>query len=158
LIYYLYNRRTVVDLYSCAHPAGRCTTLLNRIGQREANPVRVAADKDVISYCDNNQVLASNWTLRYITRVVHFFPSPSTNLQAQAVLSPRHWFYNTVLNEHSSQSILDFANYFENIFRQLRDYIQTMLELLFREQRPGMTSSEDHITSVARHQKKAKLT
>jgi hypothetical protein len=73
-------------------------------------------------------------------------------------LSPRYWLYNTVLDQHS-QSIQNFVCHFENLFRSLREnYIQSRLDFLIKQQRPGLTSSEDPISIVLQQQKKIKFT
>lgn len=87
LTYYMSNSKTVCNMYSSAHPAGSYTSVLKLI-EHAANPITIPFQHDVITYLDNNQVLARNWKVRYdtkailsyVTTVVHFFPSPTTDL------------------------------------------------------------------------------
>lgn len=79
---YVCTNITVSDLYSGAHPVGSCYTLQNCIGQHASNRINIRNVDDVITYFDNNQVLARHWLveydakaiLSYITTIVHFFP------------------------------------------------------------------------------------
>lgn len=120
--------RTVCDMYCSAHPAGSYSTLQNWIQQHSSNKIYVRNVDDVITYFDNNQVLARNWRVRYdakailsyITNVVHFFPKPITNLQINQAFSPRHWLYNINICDFSS-AVFNFINHSEVLFRSLRD-------------------------------------
>lgn len=115
-------------MYSSAHPARSYTSVLKWIEEHAANPITIPFQHDVITYFDNNQVLARNWRVRYdakailsyVTTVVHFFPSPTTYLQLLNNFSPRHWFYNINISEKYT-SIADFINFYENLFRSLRE-------------------------------------
>lgn len=157
--------RTVCDMYCSAHPAGSYSTLQNWIQQHSSNKIYVRNVDDVITYFDNNQVLARNWRVRYdakailsyITTVVHFLPKPITNLQINQAFSPRHWLYNINICDFSS-AVFNFINHSEVLFRSLRDnFIQNRLQIIFQQQRPGLSSSDDVISIMLKNDKKTKF-
>lgn len=162
LTYYMSNSKTVCNMYSSAHPAGSYTSVLKWIEEHAANPITIPFQHDVITYFDNNQVLARNWRVRYdakailsyVTTVVHFFPSPTTDLQLLNNFSPRHWFYNINISEKYT-SIVEFINFYENLFRSLREhFIENRINVLLQQQHPGLNSTEDIISYLLKTKKK----
>lgn len=69
LTYYMCTSRTVCDMYCSAHPAGSYSTLQNWIQQHSSNKIYVR-NVDVITYFDNNQVLARNGRVRYDAKAI----------------------------------------------------------------------------------------
>lgn len=99
LTYYMCTSRTVCDMYCSAHPAGSHSTLQNWIQQHSSNKIYVRNVDDVITYLDNNQVLARNGRVRYDAKAIlsyittacgTFFPKPITNFQIHQAFFPRH--------------------------------------------------------------------
>lgn len=61
LTYYKLNSKTICNMYSSDYHAGSYTYVLKRIEEHPANPITIPFQHDVITYFDNNQVLARNW-------------------------------------------------------------------------------------------------
>ncbi|XP_061171013.1 uncharacterized protein LOC133201813 [Saccostrea echinata] len=162
LTYYMSNSKTVCNMYSSAHPAGSYTSVLKWIEEHATTPITIPFQHDVITYFDNNQVLARNWRVRYdakailsyVTTVVHFFPNPTTDLQLVNNFSPRHWFYNIQISDKYS-AIVEFINFYENLFRSLREhFIENRINVLLQQQHPGLTSTEDIVSDLLKNKKK----
>ncbi|XP_062620908.1 uncharacterized protein LOC134282522 [Saccostrea cucullata] len=159
LTYYMSNSKTVCNMYSSAHPAGSYSSVLKWIEDHATTPISVPFQHDLISYFDNNQVLARNWRVRYdakailsyVTTVVHFFPNPTTELQLVNNLSPRHWFYNVNISDKYN-AIVEFIHSYENLFRSLREsFIESRISCLLQQQHPGLNCTEDIVCDLLKN-------
>ncbi|XP_062577048.1 uncharacterized protein LOC134238946 [Saccostrea cucullata] len=165
LSYYVSSSKTVCNLYSSAHPSGSYSSVLNWIEQHSQSSIDVPFHNDIITYFDNNQVLARNWRVRYdakailstITTVVHFSLNPPYNLQNNDSFSPRLWLYQSSISD-SMQKVLALVNHYEDHFRYLREnYIEGRLQILAAQRRPGLTDPEDTISILLKNEKKTKF-
>lgn len=74
-----------------------CGPILNWISENSKHSVHVPPNNDVITYFDNNQVLARNWRVHFdakailsaIITTIHAFPFHPCNVQFHPGLSPR---------------------------------------------------------------------
>ncbi|XP_062577384.1 uncharacterized protein LOC134239238 [Saccostrea cucullata] len=165
LIYYISNSKTVCNHYSAAHPAGSYSSLINWIEEHSTLPIIIPSKHDIITFFDNNQVLARNWRVRYdakailsvITTIIHIFQNPCTDLQIKNEFSPRNWFYNIEISEHVS-ALMNVFNFYEEKFRSLREkFIKNRLAIICSQQHPGLTSTEDALSSLLVNNKKMKF-
>ena len=71
--------KTIISYLSSISPAGCYTTVLNWFKHKTSEEVVYPKNNDVITYFDNNQIIARNWRVRYnakamlsiITSVIH---------------------------------------------------------------------------------------
>ena len=103
IFYFICGSKTLVSLLSSACPSVSFTSVLNWFKERTPTPLIYSEHSDVITYFDNNQVLARNWHVRYnakalvsvITSVIHIVPNIISHYQKIAELSPNNWLYNS---------------------------------------------------------------
>jgi hypothetical protein len=142
LTYFVSGSKTACTINSSTYPSGCYTTVLNWAKHQADVPIIVPGESDVITYFDNNQVLARNWRVRYdakamlgvVTSLIHIIPKDGTTLQHDPALSPSSWLYN-----RSSEEIVSAIETFSvtalqtfNAYRD--DFISDLINITFKEQ------------------------
>ena len=105
-MYFVCGSKTVVNFLSSVLPGGCYTSIRNWFSSITTNKIVCPKNKDLVTFFDNNQVLARNWRVRYdskaklsvITSVIHIEQCNPTKFQYQLELDPKSWLYNNNFN------------------------------------------------------------
>jgi len=150
--YFSTGSKTVSEFNNAVSPCGSYSTIMNWINERSSAKNVLPPENDVITFFDNNQVLARNWRVTFdykstasvITNVLHIFPNCATNLQRIAELSPSSWLYRKTRSENAvllrtlqNESAETFRNYRKNF---ISDRIHAILEGTDFAQQTGISS------------------
>ena len=125
------------------HYCVKMVVVLKWFKHKTSEKVMCPKYNDVISYFDNNQILAHNWRVRYnakamlsiITSVIHIELRIVTKFQTIPELDQHSWLYNNVT---PICCVVDNINTFINVcydkFKQLRDnFIIERLNKVYNE-------------------------
>lgn len=99
ITYFVTGSKLACDINASCSPAGSYTTVLNWIREASSSRIEVENETDVVTFFDNNQVMARNWRVNFdskasvsvITNFLHLFPSSTSFLQNNVTLSPATW-------------------------------------------------------------------
>ena len=97
--YFICGSRTVIGFFSSVTPSGSYSSILNWLKEKTYDKIKCVENCDLFTYCDNSQILAKNWRVRYkakdllsvITSVVHIKPSYDCFYQRVKDYSPISW-------------------------------------------------------------------
>jgi hypothetical protein len=162
--YHFSTNKNVCALNSACGPAGSYGTIVNWISYNSKECVHVPDKNDVLTFFDNNQVLARIWRVHYdakailsaITTVVHIFPFKPSFLQWNSALSPRKWLFEDSFSI-PCQSILSMYTSASSTFRVFRErFINDRLSHIFQEQRADVTGFVDEVGDLLSRRKKQK--
>ncbi|XP_046346471.2 uncharacterized protein LOC124127059 [Haliotis rufescens] len=150
LLYYVTGSKVACNLSAKTSPSGSYQTILKWINEQAAVPVKCPTAGDIITFFDNNQVLARNWRVRYdakamvsvVTTLLHIFP-PETTLQTTPHLSPCNWLTYDVIALQTT--LPSFISPSMDVFRHYQTKVLTvMLDKVLAEQgADGVSDSFD---------------
>ena len=106
IMYFVCGSKVVVNFLSSLTPSGSYTSVRNWFKCTTTDEISCPKNTDIVTFFDNNQVLARNWRIRYdskamlsvITSVVHIKQCDFTLYQYLPEMDPKSWLYNPTLN------------------------------------------------------------
>lgn len=139
-----------------------CGPILNWISENSKHSVHVPPNNDVITYFDNNQVLARNWRVHFdakailsaIITIIHAFPFHPCNVQFHPGLSPRSDIGCIKKISVSHGNCISLFPRTSESFRTLREnFISERLSIITKEQKYELTGYSDNFSTIVSRRK-----
>ena len=137
-------------MISSVTPSGCYNTIINWLKEQSTIYIPPPSNIDIVTFFDNNQILARNWNVRYkskalvsvITTTIHLIPPIPSFIQSDASLSPTSWLYRNIDTIQLVTKIRNFISHYDTIFSQYRtSFIQFLLEKVQQEVVSGTSGS-----------------